>query len=320
MNCIAVWYKHKPKAKKERLKVKLHLNLWKLIVKEGAKKGEYKHFLDIGLMIPDLNNVESINIYTPFKVIEEGVEDLGKCLRDNSELVAAIFNKPYSVKLPPIDKILPIVDSEDRTQFYVYMVDFKNDIKKIRTKYDGSVINIKVRSDEETQPIYYRIRITSDELEKLSTFDKPASQWLESNFTNTEMIDFRVNEKRNLDASLREEMHRDGEMDFQNVDLFIMREFKCDYIFSHDDRIRSRLLEEDLWGTYVGSDCKCANLIAYHWKWKNEISFNAFVKYKFTTSDAKTIVRFISVLFGIAVVGGFLGALLLQWIISAWFS
>lgn len=319
MNCFAIWYKHKPSTRRERLKVKLHLNLWKLIVKEGAKKGKYRHFLDIGLMIPDPSNIANINIYTPFTVAKEGVEDLGKCFRDNSELVAAIFNKPYSVKLPPINKILPIEDSGNRTQFYIYMVDFKNDIKKIRRAYGGSIISIKVRSDEETKPIYYRIRITSDKLERLSAFSKPASQWLESNYTNTEMVDFRVNEKRNLDGSLKEEMHRDGEVDFRDVDLFIMREFACDYIYSHDERIRSRRLEEDLWGSYVGNDCECDNLIAYHWKWKNEPSFNAFVKYKFTTSDKKTVTRFILFLFGIALVGGFLAALLMH-LINIWWS
>jgi hypothetical protein len=320
MNCFAIWYKHKLATPKERLEVELHLNLWKLKLKEKKRGNNYKHFLDIGIRIEDPSNISIINIYSPIKIKRDEIQDLGKYFQDNNKLVAAIFNEQWwSIKSSSHSKTLQIEDDNNRIQFYIYMIDVENDVR-INSKYGGSIIRLKVKGDAHIKPIYYRIRITSDKLEGLSTSYKPESPWLESHFTNTELIDFRINENRNLDKSLLEEMHRDGEIHFfKTVDLFIMREYKYDYIYSHKERIRSRRLEDDLWDSYVDADCECANIIAYHWKFGNIPGFNAFVKYKFITSDILTRTGFIIFLLFIAFMGAVLGAFAME-LFSKWFS
>jgi hypothetical protein len=199
------------------------------------------------------------------------------------------------------------------------MIDIKNDVLMPAKNYGGSIINIKVSTGEDIKPIYYRIRINSDKLEGLYTRYKPESQWLESHYTNNELIDLRVNEKRNLDRSLLEEMHNSGEVFFNSVEYFVMREFKYDYVSSHKEMFRSRKLEEDLWKSYVGNDCDCSNIIAYHWNWDKEHGFNAFVKYKFVTSDKKTKFLFCLFLFLVALTGAILGSLFIE-LIKIWRS
>jgi hypothetical protein len=310
MNCLAIWYKPKPLKPKEELGIELHLNLWKLNKKNGRKIVGIKNFLDIGIMIEKPDNVANIYIFLPFRITKSKIEDLGRYFKNN-DLLDAIFNQRLNAIPSDQPKTLSIND-HDKNKFFIYMIDIKNDVRMPAKNYGGSIINIKVSIGEDIKPIYYRIRINSDKLEGLYTRYKPESQWLESHYTNNELIDFRVNEKRNLDNSLLEEMHNSGEVFFNNVEYFVMREFKYDYVSSHQEMIRSRKLEADLWKPYVGNDCECGNIIAYHWKWDRVPGFNAFVKYKFVASDIKTKILFCLFLFLIALTGAILGTLFIK--------
>lgn len=322
MNCLAIWYKHKHSRAREKLDIELHINLWKLNKKNGDKRSPLKNFLDIGIKILEPGNVANIYIFTPFKVRRKEIEDLGHYFENNNKLVAAIFNEEFNSTASTQSKTLQIKDGEDNIQFYIYMIDIKNDVGLPPKKYGGTIISIKVRSDAEIKPLYYRIRINSNKLEELYTSYKPESLWLESHATNTELVDFRVNEKRNLDKSLLEEMHNSGVVNFKSVDYFVMREFKYDYVSSQTEMIRSRRLEEDLWDSYVGSDCECDKIIAYHWEWPvaPEVAvpgFNAFVKYRFLTSDIKTRIRFCLFLLLIGFIGGLMATLSMK-LIGIW--
>ena len=143
--CFAIWYKHKSSAPEEKLEVQLHLNLWKLNLKKKEGDNNHKYFLDIGIMIPDPSNVANINIYSPIKIEHNEIQDLGEYFQGN-RLVAAIFNEAWSVKPLAHSKILQVEDSNNSIQFYIYMIDVKNDIK-ISQNYYGSIINLQVKSD-----------------------------------------------------------------------------------------------------------------------------------------------------------------------------
>lgn len=322
MNCLAIWYKHKPSRPKEKLDIELHLNLWKLNKKNGEKESPFKNFLDIGIKILEPSNVANISIFLPFRVGKGAIEDLGYLFEGNDKLVAAVFNEDFKARPTEIQsKTLEVVDDENDVKLYIYMIDKKNDIRMLKN-YGGSVINIKLNSGAEIKPLYYRIRINTNKLEEFYTRYKLESQWLDSHATHTELIDFRMNEKRNLDRTLLEDMRKGGEVRFKKVDYFVMREFKYDYVSSHTEMYRSRKLEKDLWDSYVGNDCECEDIIAYHWKWpvahEVEVSgFNAFVKYRFLTSDIKTRITFCFFLLFIAFIGGVLGTSLIK-LIEIW--
>lgn len=318
MNCLAVWYKHKPSAAKEKLDIVLHINLWRLNKKNKSKEGPYKNFLDLGIKILEPSNVANIRIFLPFRVGKGAIEDLGRLFEGNDKLVAAVFNADVKARPTGVQsKTLEVVDDENNVEFYTYMIDKKNDISMLKKNYGGSVIDIKLNSGAEIKPLYYRIRINTNKLKDFFTWYKPESQWLDSHTTHTELIDFRINEKRNLDRTLLEDMRKDGEVCFEKVDYFVMREFKYDYVSSHTEMYRSRKLEKDLWDSYIGGDCECEDIIAYHWSWEKVPGFNAFVKYRFRTSDIKTKTRFVAFLVIVGFGGGLLATLLIK-LIGIW--
>jgi len=317
MNCLAIWYKHKPSKPKEELGVDLHLNLWELDRKNVGEGKSHKDFLDIGIMIENPSNVANINIFTPFKVNKDEIEDLGHYFKDD-KLVAAVFNEQYDVTASTQNKTLKVKDNKDKVKFYIYMVDVKNDIRKQTRNYGGSVFSIKVSTGEDIKPIYYRIRINSKKLEELYSKYKPETHWLQSHYHKTELIDFRINERRNLDGSLKEAMQNSGEVYFKSVEYFVMRESRYDFVSSHANMYRSRKLEEDLWESYVGGDCKCDDILAYHWSWSGERGFNAFVKFRIYTSDKRTRAKFFFFLVLVGLIGGILGTALMKLIIGGW--
>jgi len=314
-NCFAIWYTPKiSSGKREPLKIDLHLNLWKLPLKKNIlekiiKKKNDAHFLDIGLRIKETSNVRDINIFIPFLVLKKEIEDLGSYFDRCNELVAVIFNEKYKVERKPETKILTIKDDDDEVRYNIYILDIKNDVR-VKHKYHGTIISIKIKDTDKLGKFYYRIRINAEGVKgALSTIFTPQSYILENINDNTELVDLRINEIRNLDKSLLEEIYRKSEIRLEKTDLFIMREFKYDYISSHKNLYRSRLLEPDIWNLYVKDDCECQNIVAYQWQYSGVTRFNAFVKYRFVTSNALTIIRFILIIILIGIVGGLIGNL-----------
>ena len=123
MNCLAIWYKHKPSAEKEKLEIVLHINLWRLNKKNEGKEGLYKNFLDIGIKILEPGNVANIRIFLPFGVGKGAIEDLGYLFEGNDKLVAAVFNEDFKVRPTEVQsKTLEVVDDENDVQFYIYMI------------------------------------------------------------------------------------------------------------------------------------------------------------------------------------------------------
>ena len=313
MRCLAIWYKRKRgESKGQELELELHINLWKLKYKKGSVKGkDSKQFMDIGLKVFGIKKARELKIYLPFKIYKHEIIALSGRL--SKELVGAVFNADLSITETVNSKVAKITDEKGVPQFNIYSIDTKNDIKVSR-KYDGSIISMDVNKILPDEPIYYRIRINSSGLDKLNVVYRLKSSWLEHFSTNTELVDFRVNEKRILGDTLLEEMNRGDAVVFKVVDFFVMREFTYDYVSSIKELHRSRLIEEDVWQAYVGDDCDCSKIIAYQLKWEKKDKvipgFNAFIKYKFLESNWITIGRFICILLGIGLVGGFLATLI----------
>lgn len=191
------------------------------------------------------------------------------------------------------------------------MLDTDTDLEVIKRAY-GSIIRIAADDTINKGKTYYRIRIKSGFIESLSSIDKPANAILESAFACTEIVDFRLNEKRKLNSSLLNEIHRDGEVNFKPIHLFIMRETDCDYIFSSGKLYRSRILEKDLWAQYVGSDYSFEKIIAYQWMEESSEILYVFVKFRFRRSNWRTIFSFLFWALLVAIVGGIIGSILVS--------
>jgi len=308
MNCFAIWYTPKKVNGLKRIDAEVHVNLWKL--KEKGKKS-FDHFLDMGIMIEDKNNIESINIFIPSKINKSEIEDLGNYFKKHTDLVPTVFNRDYIPLVHQKKKIIEVLNRDKEHQFNIYRLDVDHDIK-IKNIDKGSVIRILVSHDITGGKTYYRVRIKSKVVESLSHIEKPANAILESAFYSTELVDFRINEKRNLDSTLLAEIHENGEVNFKPIHFFLMREAYYDYIFSCKKLYRSRDLEEELWDSYVGENYSFGKIIAYQWKEECSESFNEFVKFRFRISNSSTIVIYVIFALLIAAIGGVIGVLLVE--------
>ncbi len=310
MDSFALWYTPKTGIDNKIIDVEVHLNLWKL--KHGRKGGEsLDHFLDIGVMIEDIEKVSNVNIFIPSRINKGEIIDLGSYFKEHTDLVPLIFNRDYVVKTTQVGKSVEVLNRDNELQFNIIKLDTDTDLEIIERAY-GSIIRIAADDTINKGKTYYRIRIKSDFIESLSSIDKPANAILESAFACTEIVDFRLNEKRNLHSSLLNEIHKDGEVNFKPIHLFVMREANFDYIFSSGKLYRSRILEKDLWTQYVGSNYSFKKIIAYQWMEESSETAYAFVKFRFRRSNLKTIFSFLFWALLVAIVGGVIGSILVS--------
>jgi len=277
-----------------------HFNLWKL-----GKRRNANCFLDIGLMVENATEMSHINIFIPESVSMSNIADLGIAFKEKPVLVSSLFNEDYRVTTGPREKIVEVLGINRTPVFYIYVIDLNNDIA-IESAYGGSIIRISIPKELANKQHYYRIRLKSSYVNSISHIDTPPNSWLESAFSQTELVDFRLNEKRNLDSSLLERMRSEGEVRFSKTHLFLMRDASDDYVYSHKPPNGSRQLELDLWTGYVGDNSSLDKTIAYHWKEANtHSSFSAFVKFRFMRCSWRTIVTFIVVIFTLGILSGF---------------
>lgn len=304
MNCIAIWCSS-ANTKNAAHNLEVHFNLWKL-----GKRRNADCFLDIGLMIQNATNVSNINIFIPRPVAISDIEDLGITLRENPDLVSTLFNEDYRVSSRANEKIVEVLDVNRTPVFYIYVLDLNSNIV-IENAYGGSIIKIHIPQELANKKHYYRIRLKNSYVDSISRIYTPPNSVLESAFSQTELVDFRLNEKRNLSSSLLERMHLEGEVSFTKTHLFLMREASDDYVYSHKPPHGSRQLEADLWKGYIGADYSFDKMIAYHWKETNtHHSFSAFAKFRYIRCNPLTIATFIIIIIILGILAGLVADIL----------
>lgn len=298
MNCIAIWCSSKNKQNGSHC-LEVHFNLWKL----GKRKSAHC-FLDIGLMIQEATKVSHVNIFIPQPVASSDIEDLGISLRKNSDLVSTLFNEDYRISLGAQEKIIEVLNVDGALIFYIYVLDLDTDVS-VENVFGGSIIKIRIPQELVDKKQYYRIRLKSLYVDSISHIYTAPNSWLESAFSQTELVDFRINEKRNLNPSLSERIRSEGQVSFSKTHLFLMREASDDYVYSHKPPHDSRQLETDLWKSYIGSDHPLGKMIAYHWKETSmHSSFSAFAKFRYIRCTPLTICIFIVIIIALGFVSG----------------
>ena len=306
MNCIAIWCSY-TNIKSASHSLEVHFNLWKL-----GKRKNANCFLDIGLMIQDATKVSHVNIFIPQPVARSNIEDLGITFRKNPDLVSTIFNEDYRISSGAQEKIVEVLSIDRIPIFYIYILDLDSDVS-IENAFGGSIIKIRIPQELTDKKHYYRIRLKNPYVDSISHIYTPPNSVLESAFSQTELVDFRINEKRNLNSSLLERIHSEGEVSFNKTHLFLMREASDDYVYSYKPPNSSRQLEVDAWKGYIGGDYSFDKIIAYHWKETNmHYSFSAFVKFRYIHCSPLTILIFIIII----IMLGFLSGLAANFVFS----
>ncbi len=306
MKSIAIWYTPTDKGINELSNVELHFNFWK--IPNGSKK--HHKFLDIGIKLEKTLNVESLNIFLPTKIKKSDFEDIVSKFIDKPDLVSAIFNENYKVLSDGTSKSYPIQNAKDEPVFTIYKTSI-NDIV-FEEFENGTIISIKILKQEEKS--YYRFRIKGDFVQSLSTISKPTNAIFESAFSEIEMIDFRVNEIRDLNQDLLERIRKEVILTISKQHFFFICSNEEEVIGNHQPFISCRNLENYRWDNYVDFPEEKVNkyfnwlkpqrniYLAYHWKKINKESVSTLIKTKYEKNNWKTIVKFLFYGFIIAVV------------------
>ena len=241
-------------------------------------------------------------------------EDIVSKFIDNADLVSAIFNENYKVTSESTKKSHKITNSEDEDVFTVYKTSL-NDLDFQANKHEGTIIKIKVL--KQTNKTYYRFRLKGRFIESLSTVSKPTNSLFESAFSEIEMIDFRVNEIRDLNHDLIEEISKEHLLKISKQHFFFICSNEEEVIGNHKPFISCRNLENYRWDKYVDLTPKSVNVLkklfspsykntdnvylAYHWTEKDKDSVSTLIKTRHEKNNWKTIMRYVCIAFVVAV-------------------
>lgn len=295
---LAFWMENPQPADDKNSKVELHFNYWSLF--NGTT-----NYLDIGVKFSDTKNFDFIKFYLPFETNQITYKyDLGKKICKNTELVAAIFNA-HPTKIVPdqskeihdfyfteeqVDKPLKFFTQISETSGTgnlegASLTPFNQNGENgciLTFPKKGLFDNISLDAEN-----YFRFRIilTPSAAQTISQIYKANDSAITSHFEKTEMIDFRVNESRNLPEHIRGLVEKNSYL--YRVHFFLIREANSEYKMSHSQYSRCRILENDLWNNYLEdgdtSEKEPNQMLIYHWKSNKEENgidhFSAFAKF-----------------------------------------
>jgi hypothetical protein len=299
MKSIAIWYTPVDSGNIELINVELHFNFWK--IPNGTT--QYHKFLDIGLKLENTLNVKCLNIFLPTKTDSTDFEDIVAKFIKNDDLVNAIFNENYKVVSDGTSKTSEIKNSEDEFLFKVYKTS-PNDIT-FTDFANGTIISINILKEELKS--YYRFRLKGNFIQSLSTISKPTNAIFESAFCEIEMIDFRVNEIRDLNHDLLEKIRKEVLLKIEKQHFFFICSNEEEIVGNHQAFSSCRNLESNKWDSYVDfpnikknkllfwKEPKKNIYLAYHWKESNKESISTLIKTKYEKNNWVTIIKFISI-------------------------
>ncbi|TCB33579.1 hypothetical protein E0H86_02025 [Acinetobacter sp. ANC 4635] len=159
----------------------------------------------------------------------------------------------------------------------------------------------------------FRLQLSSKQVKILSQNYEPEDRLVVSKFEKIEIIDFRLNELRDLPASICNQLK--SNFILEQIHFFIIRDIHDELKLSHDKYKRCRLLEKEVWNEYLCFKTEKATLptqmLIYHFDKKYKIGenkfqhidrFNAFAKFVRVKVTLANILAFV---FSVIILGAF---------------
>ena len=324
MESFGLWYKLVDDRDDKIPEFDLHVNFWFLgdILKNKIRDP----YLDIGIKIKNYENLYNLVFSFPFQVPAKSLVDLASkmSVKNNASIV---FNeeceietqKEYTIiKIPekenPDGKKLLIFPLEQAVE-NIYELTDCNEKSYITIKFDEFRTYLKNSGSDLKQysDIYIRFRIQNIDLQNILYFDsEPFNKSLDSAFSGTRVLDFKINEKRNIDKNITAKMEQKEEslVEFGQIHFLVMEPSSYDMVSYTQNQMSCRELEKDLWNEYleVNLEDKYGHILAYHWKkkasGKSKINdFSCFAKINYQKMQTKTVLAYVLVVLGLGVAG-----------------
>ena len=184
---------------------------------EKRSNGLDVNALDLGLRIPKAAGVKNVFLYLPFTLGAGAVTDLGKLLKE-TEIATAIFNETTDVAASSSD-VSKFLIKTSSMQLSCWILDINADIKFTDVKAaggddyrpSGTILEFgsqvfDLGADEGERYIRFRINLTKSGLTAFFTRYDPPDRGLLSGYEEIEVVDFRLNEARNLPRAVLNNM------------------------------------------------------------------------------------------------------------------
>lgn len=293
----------------------LHVNFWSL---EDAKLKSTKAsrtiktpILDIGIKIKNYDKIKTLTFFCPFKLDGELI-DLSQKL-ENKNNASIIFNSDCEIETLDCYTIVKIPENEEKLLIFPMDQVIKNvystedvpekDPTASQIIFDFETFHRYVDETDKLKAlkldtIYIRFRIENASLKKhIYSDSEPINKSFESAFSGTRIIDFKVNEKRNIDDSIRVEnaVNKQKWVNFKDIHYLIMAPSSYDMTSFYKGTMTCRELEDELWDDYLGVsvDIPNSHVLAYHWKSQGaRESFACLVKVNYSRAKKSTIILY----------------------------
>nr|WP_129732330.1 hypothetical protein [Parabacteroides goldsteinii] len=289
MKSIALWYVKRKKGTTPNKEAELHINWGKLpktplqTVSSGCSWDRhypfrrvpgFTRFVDFGLLIKDYKNIKSIKFYFPFSFEESDFQDLGDIIKDVN-ILSALFNERFTIShttngnLHHASQLNDKSDKNNRS-FSVYSLKSEFKIEKPKDG-EGTILTLSIPKYLNNQPkqLYIRFRLKGKPLRKFCYSEPLSFTLIQSSFNRASMIDFRMNDLREIDPKIIEHtIVPENFFSFTKVHFFFIGTSRDENVFFNRMSDNCRLLEMNRWSKYLEglSFNKKRKVLAYHWK------------------------------------------------------
>lgn len=315
MKSFGLWYLKNTNDKSEsESEFDLHINFWSLEDYQHSNNGIVP-CLDVGIKIHRYKLIDTLTFFCPFQVEKKDVIDLAEKMYTKNN-ASIIFNTDCEIHTKDNYTIIELESNNHLLLFPLNQVIkdvFSINNREYGTKLEFSFQNFQkyVASNSELNAqdiVYIRFRIKGIALKHQIYFDsEPLNKSFESAFSGTRMVDFKVNEKRNIDEKVRAEIIvNHEELAKLKTIHFLLMEPSAYEVKSFDNyNMNCRELEKDLWDDYLGItiDFTKSHVLAYHWKAENaENGFNCLVKVNYSKTKPLTIVVYALIVIALGII------------------
>lgn len=307
MSCIGVLYRTKAEKSPNSntsVGVDLQANYWKL----PKRYWGYWRFLDLGALIYDAKDIESLLFYVPFKVSPDDLADLGNVLvKDN--LLSVLFNESYKIEDDPDIPgyhYASVVHDDNKPKFWIYSLSSANFV--IHDLSVGSLVEVVIKtkpkinigiqnaeSKNDNYNLFIRFRIKNIPENGLGYIESVSNDFFQSAFSKTEMLNLHINAIGEIDEDDYKELaSKYSFVEFKKVHFFFVASSEEETVYGATNYSDSRLLESKKWKLYIGDNNpqgkKC---LAYHWKKTGNLSScNIFLRTVYSSANIVKIIKY----------------------------
>ncbi|CAI1620075.1 Uncharacterised protein [Serratia marcescens] len=286
----------------------LHINFWSL-------NSPKQYYLDFGITFrhpgdEDIANNGAVCVYIPFIKSSEDFSDLSHNLDQSRDLVTAVFNEFLISKNNLTERHLEIELANKGSLIINTKLDFSGgelDHRiKTTTMKNGTLLAFKLKhclsNKNELNTKHYirfRIKLTENDTKSIVKTFYPKDHFLKSSIERSDIIDFRINEQRNLPNEISTTLASAACTPLK-CHLFIIRDITDDCSASGSNYKGSRILESETWGKYFDETVSFGKIdpMIYHWKISNDTKsrlndFSVAVKFKNTRAKISKVFAYL---------------------------